>query len=453
MTTGPIKRRGPRPAKEVSAPAGRRTRGATSTKRVAVTVVAPPLVLLLNGSADHIQPLGASNGKSPRTPRLPLLSMFTGGGFMDIGFEQAGYEVVWTNELNPTFAEMYVAARKGTYIEGASRVPPEPNRSSVTDLSPSTVIREAFGKVRPELFGVIGGPPCPDFSRGGLQGGGTGANGRLTADFVSLLCKMRPAFFVMENVPGLFNTKKHRRFLESQLSYLRGTGGFLVDCKILNSLEYGAPQDRERLFVIGFSRKLAFEAVQARVSHDAHGWFPWPVDPRYAKARQLPWPTTSRFGGEPELPAGVPYELTVHAHFGPQNDPSRLPNGDEVFVAHSRKFWERLEGDVRHKSFKRLHRYRFSPTAWYGNQEVHLHPWLPRRLSVREALRLQTVPDDYVLPAGPSLGAKFKLICNGVPCVMARAVAEAVRLFLLQSPSAIEALKKVAPIQGPYAKG
>ena len=63
---------------------------------------------------------------------------------------------------------------------------------------------------------------------------------------------------------------------------------------------------------------------------------------------------------------------------------------------------------------------------------------------MREALRIQTVPDDYVLPKEPSLGAKFKLICNGVPCVMARAVAEAVRIFLLQSPKAVEDLNQSA---------
>ena len=88
------------------------------------------------------------------------------------------------------------------------------------------------------------------------------------------------------------------------------------------------------------------------------------------------------------------------------------------------------EGDVSRKSFKRLHRFRFSPTAWYGNQEVHLHPWKARRLSVREALRIQSVPDEYVLPKEMSLSAKFKMICNGVPCIMARAVAQSVHEVL-----------------------
>jgi DNA (cytosine-5)-methyltransferase 1 len=107
-----------------------------------------------------------------------------------------------------------------------------------------------------------------------------------------------------------------------------------------------------------------------------------------------------------------------------------IANGMDCFIPHSPKFKEVQEGDVSRKSFKRLHRYRFSPTAWYGNQEVHLHPWKPRRLSVREALRIQSVPDEYVLPEDMTLSAKFKMICNGVPCVMGFHLANAIQQFL-----------------------
>jgi DNA (cytosine-5)-methyltransferase 1 len=121
----------------------------------------------------------------------------------------------------------------------------------------------------------------------------------------------------------------------------------------------------------------------------------------------------------PLYPTDVPLELTVFPLLYGKNAPGKLPNGKEHFNGYSPKFQERDEGDVTGKSFKRLHRYRFSPTVWYGNQEVHLHPSEPRRLSVREALRIQTVPDEYVLPPEESLSSKFKLIGNGVPCLMA----------------------------------
>lgn len=376
--------------------------------------------------AGSLNSIDGADG-NPIAPRIPLISLFTGGGFMDIGFEQAGFDVVWTNELNPVFAEMFVAARSGMIIPGARKKPPNPNRTSVSRLKAAAILREAFPRAEPPVFGVIGGPPCPDFSRGGLNGGGNGANGKLTADFVRLVCRIKPAFFVMENVPGLLRTKKHHRFLRKQIAHLRKAGNFLVDFKILNSLQLGAPQDRERLFVIGFRKSLMYRALRRRVQGTERDWFPWPHDPRYAEARQLPWPKTSQFGKEPKKPTGIPDELMVWTHIGPKNSPVKLANGCDVFKAYSPKFSKRREGDVKHKSFKRLHRYRFSPTAWYGNQEVHLHPWLPRRLSVREALRLQTVPDDYVLPSNASLCAKFKLICNGVPCLMARALAKEIR--------------------------
>ena len=85
----------------------------------------------------------------------------------------------------------------------------------------------------------------------------------------------------------------------------------------------------------------------------------------------------------------------------------KLPNGQDMFNPYSEKFHIIDEGDVSGKSFKRLHRYRYSPTVWYGNNEVHLHPWKPRRLSVREALRIQTVPDGYVMPTTSTLTDKI----------------------------------------------
>jgi DNA (cytosine-5)-methyltransferase 1 len=144
----------------------------------------------------------------------------------------------------------------------------------------------------------------------------------------------------------------------------------------------------------------------------------------------LPWPTTSPFGKEPPKPVDIPIELSVYPALIGNGDPEEIANGCDLFNPYSSRFKRIREGDIARKSFKRLHRYRFSPTAWYGNQEVHLHPWKPRRLSVREALRIQSVPDEYIMPADLSLSAKFKMICNGVPCVMAFHLANSVTKFL-----------------------
>lgn len=360
---------------------------------------------------------------------IPVLSFFTGGGFLDLGFEEAGFDIVWTNEHNPAFADMYeygiTAWRKskGTLPQPAKIS----NREDITTLSAPGIMEEAFGKERPPFFGTIGGPPCPDFSIGGKNGGHKGKNGRLTRTFVDQICNIKPDFFVIENVPGLCRTKKHREFLDEMIGQLRKDGSYAVDATILRGLELGIPQDRERLFIIGFKRHLI--PLEGEKAIDELGWFPWP-EPIYHEPKKLPWPKTSEFHGNPVLPERIPAELTVYPLLAGESDPETLPNGKDYFNANSPKFEVRLEGDVQYKSFKRLHRHRYSPTVWYGNNEVHLHPWKPRRLSVREALRIQTVPDTYILPDASTLSAKFKLICNGVPCKMAESLARATLKFI-----------------------
>jgi DNA (cytosine-5)-methyltransferase 1 len=245
-----------------------------------------------------------------------------------------------------------------------------------------------------------------------------------------MIRSLRPDFFLIENVAGLHRFQKHREFLDSQVSYLRKSGPYVVDFTVLNALNLGIPQHRERLFVVGCRKAIADRAVGHKLLWSSCGWFPWPHLPEYAGAKQLNWPKTITFGSKPPQPKHIPLELTVYPCLLGNGDPEKLPNGQEFFNSYSEKFWQRAEGDVSAKSFKRLHRYRYSPTAWYGNQEVHLHPWKPRRLSVREALRIQSVPDHYVLPKEFSLCAKFKMVCNGVPCRMAELVGIELRNFI-----------------------
>ncbi len=363
---------------------------------------------------------------------FPVLSFFTGGGFFDLGFKQAGFSICWTNENNPAFIEGFSygmsswLASLGKTKAIAAEIS---NTSDVCDLAAKKVLSEAFSSSKPDTFGVIGGPPCPDFSNGGTHAGGNGSNGKLTSVFTDMLCGIKPSFFVIENVPGLYCFHKHREFLFCKIHQLQ-EHGYAVDYKILNALELGVPQDRERLFVVGFKKPLVEHAIGRKVKADERGWFLWPEIEAYNGAKLLAWPKTSAFGDKPVKPREIPLELTVYPALIGSGDPERIANGDEYFNPYSSKFKEVKEGDVSRKSFKRLHRYRFSPTAWYGNQEVHLHPWKARRLSVREALRIQSVPDEYVLPKDMTLSAKFKMTCNGVPCVMAYHLAGAVQRFL-----------------------
>lgn len=96
------------------------------------------------------------------------------------------------------------------------------------------------------------------------------------------------------------------------------------------------------------------------------------------------------------------------------------------------------EGDVSKKSYKRLHRYRYSPTAAYGNNEVHIHPYIARRISATEAMAIQSLPKDFELPAYMSLSDMFKTIGNGVPYLAAKGLAETVYYFLKNHTNSLD---------------
>ncbi len=364
--------------------------------------------------------------------RIPLLSFFSGGGFLDLGFEQAGFDILWSNEVHELVADMYragISSWRQAMRRVNSKKSPLVNQSSIDTLTKRMILAEAFGSVVPECFGIIGGPPCQDFSPAGKDLGAEGNRGRLTQTFANLVCDLRPHFFFMENVPGLVR-KKHLEFYRQVVKQLEnGQLGYMTSMKVLNALEYGVPQHRERLFLIGFRKDiLTSEYSLSTLYGQNEDWFPWP-HPQYKGAKDLAWPTTSPFGCEMlPAPSGIPLELTIGHLVG--DNAEQLPNGQEVFTPRSKKFTEIKEGDVSGKSFKRLHRYRYSPTVWYGNNEVHLHPWKPRRLTVREALRIQSVPDEYILPPETFLSHKFKVISNGVPSLLARQIGDALLKYI-----------------------
>ncbi len=350
-----------------------------------------------------------------------------------MGFEQAGFKVCWTNEVNPVFAEMHshgMTLWKRSKNPNAEAVQISDMRS-IANIPAQEVLKAAFPQQKPEFFGIIGGPPCHDFSVGGKNQGSNGKNGRLSRVYVNRICEIKPAFFIFENVPGLYKTARHRKFL-SRLERKLERNGYCLDLKILKALELGVPQDRERLIIVGIKKKYAALSAGRILEKEERGWFPWPQVPEYANAKaRFSWPNTHGTK-RAVLPSGIPLELTVHPLLNGNNPPSQKPNGTEGFKPKSSRFLTVLEGDTRRKSFKRLHRYRFSPTVCYGHNEVHLHPWENRRLTVREAMRIQGVPDEYALQEEIHLTAKFAFIANGVPVPMAHKVALSLKAFLKQ---------------------
>ena len=273
------------------------------------------------------------------------------------------------------------------------------------------------------LVGFIGGPPCPDFSVGGKNRGQHGENGKLSQIYIDLICKQKPDFFVFENVKGLYRTARHRQFFDG-LKHQLDEAGYSCTERLINAIEYGAPQDRERIILFGVCQP------KAKKNLPKFNWLSHTLHPE-GKALSYPWPDAQPIAIKRPQPKLIPVELTIQ-HWFERNDVEHHPNAPHQFKPRAglAKFETVYEGDDSKKSYKRLHRWRYSPTAAYGNNEVHIHPYLPRRISVAEALAIQSLPKEFELPPGMTLSNMFKTVGNGVPFLAARGLALTILEFL-----------------------
>lgn len=371
--------------------------------------------------------------------KISLFSFFSGTGLLDLGFEDNGlnYNIVFVNEFNQLFLNAYIYARKSHNIN-----PPQYgyhccdiNNFINTDMA--ALLQRYVQEQRNlnKIVGFIGGPPCPDFSIGGKNQGRNGVQGILAQSYVNLIVAQKPDFFIFENVRGLVKTAKHRDYF-CELKQTLCNAGYLISDTVLNSLSFGVPQDRDRVIMIGMLKNRA--RLNVPINSDGTLDFPWL---RYAKfdaetVKSLPWPAKQPYKEKSNRVFNyeVPQSLTVQYWFT-NNNVNNHPNGRDIFRVRAGriKMMQISEGDTSRKSFKRLHRWRYSPTAAYGNNEVHLHPYETRRLSVSEAMAIQSLPSWFCLPEDMPLTYKFKTIGNGVPYLMALGIARATSDFLLES--------------------
>lgn len=367
--------------------------------------------------------------------KINLFSFFSGAGFLDLGFELSGhFNVVYVNEFHKTFNDVYKYARSkmgieqpkyGHHVEDITKIIDSPEldelKSQVSESKATT------------LTGIIGGPPCPDFSVAGRNRGKEGDNGKLSGTYVSLICETLPDFFLFENVKGLYRTAKHREFFEHLKSLLIKKSYVLTE-QLINSIEFGAPQDRDRIILIGFRKDVA-KRLNLPFKKSELLEFDWEKNKLYSReALSLPWPKTSPYKEDvpTEAPDGIIKELTVE-YWWKKNDVLNHPNANMYFQPRAGlyRFQSKDEGDDEKKCYKRLHRWRYSPTVAYGNNEVHIHPYKPRRISVAEALALQSLPKEFELPTTMTLTDAFKTIGNGVPYMAALGIAKNIYDYIL----------------------
>lgn len=364
---------------------------------------------------------------------MVIFSFFAGVGMLDLGFQDAGYEVVFVNEYKKEFMDSYCYARRGRkYIQ-----PRYGHHVGDINYFLNGIGKHDFERYikaernRGETIGFIGGPPCPDFSIGGKNLGKEGENGKLAKSYIDMINKFKPDFFLFENVKGLIRTQKHRAYFEELKCELK-SNGYVLSEQLMNALEFGVPQDRDRIFMMGVLKESILSANLIIVSNTFA--FPWRVNLPYnlRQVKNLSWPKPQKYreNSRRNFRYAVPRNLTVEDWFR-KNNVYVHPNGKDIFQVRNgkNKISSIEEGDTSRKSFKRLHRWKYSPTAAYGNNEVHLHPYRTRRLSVAEAMAIQSLPAWFVLPVNVSLSAKFKMVGNGVPYLMSYVIATKIKDF------------------------
>ncbi|MCB5321688.1 DNA cytosine methyltransferase [Yersinia intermedia] len=363
-----------------------------------------------------------------------IFSFFSGSGFLDLGFERSGFEIRFMNEIHKPFYDAYIHSRKimdlpspsyGHHLESIEEYLYGDKKISLKKL-----VKEAK---QDNFVGFIGGPPCPDFSNGGKNRGHQGDNGRLTKEYVELIIAHKPDFFLFENVKGLLKTEKHRVFYNEIKTILEQNNYAITDL-LANSLEYGTPQDRDRVILFGINKKL----LTKKQGDNIHIDFPWKKNSIFSKEK-IPeksfWPQKEVYvpNSSKECPEYLKQYLSLTVEYWfKKNDVLNHPNSSHYFQPRKGivKFQTIKEGDDSGKSFKRLHRWRYSPTTAYGNNEVHLHPYQDRRLSASEAMAIQSLPKEFELPPYMSLTDMFKTIGNGVPYLLSEAIAKSILDYL-----------------------
>ncbi len=363
---------------------------------------------------------------------IVIFSFFSGSGFLDLGFEKSGFRIELVNEFSTSFINAYKFSRE----KMGYRAPKYGYQNIDINEYLTHKNKEIKGYVKAEksannIVGFIGGPPCPDFSVGGKNRGRDGENGKLSLSYINLICNLKPDFFLFENVKGLWRTVRHRSFYE-ELKDILHAAGYVTTERLTNSLEFGVPQDRDRILMLGIRKGLL---RKKSICEHTIVDFPWESHLKYNldDIKQLPWPTINAFGEDVATTQNdmLPKELTIQYWFQ-KNDVDSHPNSNKYFIPRNglAKMQSIEEGDVSKKSYKRLHRWRYSPTVAYGNNEVHLHPYKARRLSASEALAIQSLPKSFEFPPDMSLSDTFKTIGNGVPFLLSEAIATTIKEYL-----------------------
>lgn len=340
---------------------------------------------------------------------LGFVDLFSGAGGFKIGFSKAGLRPILCAEINKTMYETH----KHNY----------PNVPFVLgDISLPEIQSEIACVAGQDPFVVVGGPPCQGFSifgkrrlatRLGLSARDDPRN-RLVFSFVDCVGRLNPRWVVMENVAG-FASLDEGWFVEQVVLELKKLGYSTVEHRILDTADYGVPQRRRR-----------FVLIANRTGHV----IPWPKRKFFDHPED--WQKRHRTVGEAISDLSDEGSYASQTCHVPMNHKplqveryKRIPEGEKLDVdalpAELRKGYR--TDQIRNFShvFKRLDRNKPSLTLVPGHNAFPIHPWLNRALTVREAARLQTFPDEVEFKG--SREAQCIQVGNAFPPMLAELIA------------------------------
>lgn len=320
---------------------------------------------------------------------MKVCSFFAGCGGLDLGFEQAGFDVIWANEFDPSIHKTYRYNHSKTIL----------NTQDIRELEISSI---------PDCDGFIGGPPCQSWSLGGKMKGLDDERGKLFLDYIRIIKIKGPKFFIIENVAGIISDRHFKTF--HNFIYILSQAGYNVKYSVMNAADYGVPQDRIRVFIIGIRKDLSIEFS-----------FPEPNTPKEK-------------------------HITLRKAIGDINDQPRFYNKEPVRQDYSRWWNHDCYSGPYDKKFMARNRVRkwdeVSFTIQAQGRNEPLHPQAPpmiyissderrfnpnhldlyRRLSIRECARIQTFPDRFHFLYSDVLDG-YKMVGNAVPPRLAKHLA------------------------------
>lgn len=332
---------------------------------------------------------------------MNVISLFSGCGGLDLGFERAGFDIPVANEFDKKIWETFkVNHPNTTLIEG-----------DVRKINKEDIAQYLDG----EVDGIIGGPPCQSWSEAGSLKGIEDERGQLFFDYIRILKEFKPKFFLAENVSGML-ANRHSEAVQNILN-LFDEAGYDVTLTMVNAKDYGVAQERKRVFYIGFRKDLEIKFEFPHGSTED--------DEKKITLRDIIWDLQ-----ETAVPAG---EKNHH-------NPEAINNNEYFTGAYSTIFMSRN----RVKAWDEQ-----AYTVQASGRQCQLHPQAPkmvkfgkndcrfvegkedlyRRMTIREIARVQGFPDDFKFIYDDTDTA-YKMIGNAVPVNLAKEIAMAIKQTL-----------------------